>query len=62
MPNGGSPSVMGVQNTTTWKLTGLKPYTVYTISVRARTGAGFGASTLSHSVNTLEDGNIITQC
>ena len=58
MPNGGSPSVMGVQNTTTWKLTGLKPYTVYTISVRAKTGAGFGASTRS-SVTTLEDGILI---
>ena len=55
MLNGGSLSVVGVQNTTTWKLTGLKPYTVYTIFVRAKTGAGFGASTCS-SVTTLEDG------
>eukprot|EP00731_Ephydatia_muelleri_P002801 Em0001g2801a len=39
-PNGERPTVVDVQNTTTWKLTDLKPYTSYSISVRAKTGAG----------------------
>ena len=56
MPNGGSPFTVGVQNITTWKLTGLKPYTVYTISVRAKTGAGFGGFSIPITAMTLQEG------
>ena len=38
-PSGGSQIVVDVQDSTAWKLTGLKPFTVYSISVRAKTAA-----------------------
>ena len=58
-PNGGQPSVVNVQNNTTWKLTGLKPYTAYSVKVRAKTMAGFESYSLSSTVSTLEDGMLI---
>ena len=59
-PNGGQPSVVNVQNNTTRKLAGLKPYTAYSVKVRAKTMAGFGSYSLPSSVSTLEDGMLIT--
>eukprot|EP00731_Ephydatia_muelleri_P037955 Em0610g2a len=53
-PNGERPTVVDVQNTTTWKLTDLKPYTSYSISVRAKTGAGFGEKSIPVTISTLE--------
>ena len=55
-PNGERPTVVDVQNTTTWKLTDLKPYTSYSISVRAKTGAGFGEKSIPVTISTLESG------
>ena len=57
-PNGGQTSVVDVQNNTTWKLTGLKSYTAYTVKVRAKTMAGFGSYSLPSTVSTLEDGTL----
>ena len=58
-PNGGQPSVVNVLNSITWKLTGLKPYTAYTVKLRAKTMAGFGSYSLPSTVSTLEDGMLI---
>ena len=49
---------MDVQNITTWVLAGLKSSTTYTISVRARTVAGFGDDSVSLTVSTLESGMV----
>ena len=74
-PNGGQPSVLDIhvpqymtglynlkQNITSWKLTGLKPYTVYAVSVRAKTAAGFGGYGNPVRERTLEDGKIYFFC
>ncbi|KAL5477471.1 hypothetical protein EMCRGX_G024272 [Ephydatia muelleri] len=53
-PKGGHPTVVDVQNITTWVLAGLKSSTTYTISVRARTVAGFGDDSVPLTVSTLE--------
>ena len=55
----GHPSVVIVQNITSWKLTGLKPYTVHAVSVRAKTAAGFGGYGNPVTQKTLEDGKIL---
>ena len=57
--DGEQPHLYDVQNTTTWKLICLEPYTQYTIKVRAMTMAGFGQYSLSSIVCTLEDGMLI---
>ena len=55
-PNGGSLIAVDVKNITTWKLIDLKPYTSYSISVRAKTGAGFGEKSIPVTISTLESG------
>ena len=57
-PKGGHPTVVDVQNITTWVLTGLKPSTTYIISVRARTMAGFGDDSIPLTISTLESGMV----
>ena len=48
---------MNVQNTSTaWKLTDMKPCTMYSISVRAKTVAGFGEKSTPVMISTLESG------
>ena len=37
---------MDIQNTITWKLIDMKPYTSYNISVRVKTGAGLGETSI----------------
>ena len=56
--NGESPSVASVQNTTV-KLTDLKPWAMYCISVRAKTLAGFGEKSIPVMISTLESGMCI---
>ena len=55
--NGDSPSAVNVQNTSTaWKLTDMKPCTMYSISVRAKTVAGFGEKSTPVMISTGESG------
>ena len=50
---------MNVQNTTTWKLTDMKPCTTYNIFVRAKTMAGFGEKSIPVTITTLQSGKFI---
>ena len=58
-PNGGSLIAVDVQNTTTWKLTDMKPCTTYNIFVRAKTMAGFGEKSIPVTITTLQSGKFI---
>ena len=51
---------MAVINGFKCRLTGLKPYTMYTISMRAKTSAGFSEYSIPVTAKTLEDGKILT--
>ena len=60
--NGERPSVVNVQNTTTCTLTDMKPWTMYSISVRAKTSAGFGEKSIPVVISTLESGMCTYHC
>ena len=55
-PNGGKLSAVDVQNNTTWKLMDMTPFTSHSISVRAKTLAGYGGKCSPVIVSTLESG------
>ena len=58
-PNGGAQTAVEVQNSTTWKLSDMKPFTSYSISVRAKTLAGYGEKCSPVIVSTLESGMLL---
>ena len=55
-PKGENTSFEKLQNDMTCKLIDLKPFTVYYISVRARTAVGFGDGSVLLTVSTSEMG------
>ena len=57
-PDGGRLFAVEVQNNTTWKLTDMKPFTSYSISVRAKTLASYGEKCSPVTVSTLESGTM----
>lgn len=57
--SGGSPTAVDIQNTTSWKLTDMKPYTSYSLSVSAKMLAGFGEMSIPVKISTLESGMFI---
>ena len=58
-PDGGRLSAIEVQNNTTWKLSDMKPFTSYSVSVRAKTLAGYGEKCSPVIVSTLESGMLL---
>lgn len=58
-PNGGSLSIYGVENNSACKLTGMKSNTMYSISVRAKTPAGFGVKSIPVTFSTPQSGMFI---
>ena len=61
-PKGGTQSAADAQNNTTWKLTDMKLFTTYSISVRAKTLAGYGERCSPVIVSTLESGMLLNRC